>query len=351
MNRCFSLQHLSAALLFAVGISFFGLPARGSETAAVCTKAIPEITFSNFSPPFKDYDYFQNRRTFPFDFNATSFSLVNAWWLAEASMLVYADETYVRRRFARAGLFHLRFFNRSSTQCFVASNDRFAIIAFRGSEIWKRGEPFDPRRILADFTTDIDLQRTEWYRGGRVHRGFKTALDLVWDELKSEVETLQARGLKLWITGHSLGAALAVLAGDWLPEVQGVYTFGSPRVGDNQFQAAFRPRTYRIVNNRDIVTRVPPKGLFRHVGERISIDSQGRVLYHRNTFENQPDPILMDDTEIDEPCREHTASHATNLIPRSIRDHVPLLYAIYLWNELAVSRDATGNPFTKPMRR
>ena len=57
-------------------------------------KAIPRITFQNLSPPFKDYDYFQGHQEYPFQVQATSFNLVNAWWLAEASTLVYADEDF-----------------------------------------------------------------------------------------------------------------------------------------------------------------------------------------------------------------------------------------------------------------
>lgn len=343
MNRCYRLKRLSAGLLLAAAITFFRIPVGATEAVSPCTKAIPAITFSNLSPPYTDYDYFQNHQRFPFIFTASSFSLVNAWWLAEASMLVYADEAYVNQRFRQVGLNYIRFFNRSSTQCFIAANDRFAIIAFRGSEIWKRGEPFDPGRIVADLATNIDVRLTEWNRGGRVHHGFKTALDEVWDELYSEIEMLQVRGLKLWITGHSLGGALATLAADRLPEVQGVYTFGSPRVGDDQFQATYRPKGFRVVNGRDIVARVPPKGPFYHVGALIPIDSQGRVQYRHLAFGNRAVPHSQVDTEDDGQGREHATIDSAAWVPRSIRDHVPLLYAISLWNALVVHRIATDN--------
>jgi hypothetical protein len=101
-------------------------------------KEIPRITFKNLSPPFTDFDYFQGHQEYPFQVQATSFSLINAWWLAEASTLVYADEDFVRARFSRADLPQVIFFDKQSTQCFVANNDQFAIVAFRGSEIWKK---------------------------------------------------------------------------------------------------------------------------------------------------------------------------------------------------------------------
>jgi predicted lipase len=80
-----------------------------------------------------------------------------------------------------------------------------------------------------------------------------------------------ARALKSGSPGHSLGAALATLAADRLPDVQGLYTFGSPRVGDKGFQAHFRVKAYRLVNGKDIVPTVPGEGPFRHVGELIPI--------------------------------------------------------------------------------
>ena len=67
-------------------------------------KEIPRITFKNLSPPFTDYDYFQGHQKYPFQVKATSFSLINAWWLAEASTLVYANEDFVRARFSQTGL-------------------------------------------------------------------------------------------------------------------------------------------------------------------------------------------------------------------------------------------------------
>ena len=113
-------------------------------------KEIPRITFKNLSPPFTDYEYFQGYQEYPFQVKATAFSLINAWWLAEAATLVYADEEFVRDRFSQAGLPQVRFFDKHSTQCYVANNDQFAIVAFRGSEIWKKKEKFDLSKVMAD---------------------------------------------------------------------------------------------------------------------------------------------------------------------------------------------------------
>jgi hypothetical protein len=132
-------------------------------------KAIPRITFQNLSPPFKDYDYLQGYQEYPFQVQATSFNLINSWWLAEVSTLVYADEDFVRTRFSQAGLPQVRFFDKQSTQCYVANNDQFAIVAFRGSEIWKKEGKFDLNKVIADFKADVDIRLTDWPPGGKVH--------------------------------------------------------------------------------------------------------------------------------------------------------------------------------------
>ena len=215
-------------------------------------KEVPVITFKNLSPPFKDYDYFQNHQQYPFQFNVTSFNLINAWWLAEVSTLVYSEPEFVGSHLNNIGLPEVRFFDKQGTQCYAANNDRFAIVAFRGSEIWKKEEKFDLNRVIADLKTDVDIRLTDWPLGGKVHRGFKEALEKVWPELLPHITQLDSRGCKIWITGHSLGATLATLCSSRYGHVQGVYTFGSPRVGDDEFKEKLDAIIYRIVNNDDI---------------------------------------------------------------------------------------------------
>jgi hypothetical protein len=296
-------------------------------------KEIPKITLKNISPPFKNYEYFRDYEEYGFQFNATSFNIINAWWLAEASTLVYADENFVRTQFSRAGLRELKFFDHQSTQCFVASNDQFAIVAFRGSEIWKRKEKFDFEKMFADLKADVDVRLTDWPRGGKVHRGFKKALDEVWLDLLAYISRLNDKGCKIWITGHSLGAALATLAGDRYANVQGVYTFGSPRVGDGAFSKNFEVAAYRIVNNKDIATRVPPPGRYKHVGDVKFIDGDGNIhdqVIENEGFANQP----RDELYGQENSNQRNKSSSLSLIPDSFKDHVPLLYTIHLWNNV-----------------
>lgn len=296
-------------------------------------KEIPRITFKNLSPPYMDYDYFRDIKKYGFQSDANSFNLTNAWWLAEVSALVYASEDFVRSRFNKAGLPEVNFFENQSTQCYVANNDKFAIVAFRGSEIWKKKEKTDLNEEVSDLKTNIDIRLTDWEQGGKVHRGFKEALDEIWPDLLPYIRKIQGKGSKIWITGHSLGGALATLCAGRYGNVQGVYTFGSPRVGDEAFKDKFDVKMYRFVNNYDIVSRVPPWYPFIHVGVLKFIDGDGII---RDTI---PESELPTNQPRDEAYGQENASQSKKnsfkgFVPAPFRDHVPLLYAIYIWNNI-----------------
>lgn len=300
-------------------------------------KEIPKITLKNLSPPYRDYDYFQGSETYGFQFNATSFSLINAWWLAEVSTLVYADEKFVRPRFDRLGLTEVRYFDKLGTQCYVASNDKFAIVAFRGSEIWKRNKKFDPGKVMADLKADVDIWLTDWQNGGKVHRGFKEALEEVLPDLLPYIEILDDRGCKIWMTGHSLGGALATLCADLYGNVQGVYTYGSPRVGNEAFKEDLNIKIYRIVNNDDIVPRIPSLGVYVHVGELKFIDHDGTI---RDTVAVKKKPVNQPRDELYGQDRSgRNGNSFKGFVPSAFRDHVPLLYTIHIWNNIIENRE------------
>ena len=339
MNRWYA-KLLQIVFLMMIGVVSVRGNAPGAMIATEASmsfyprkKGIPLFTWANLAPPYLEHTYFAGHDLHPSQAEAAAFNLTNAWWLAEASTVAYADEAFAVEWFKKAGFDEVRFFDKRSTQCFVASNREFAVVAFRGSEVWRRRGGADARVIAADFMTNADFWLTDWTKGGKVHRGFKKALDEVWEDLLQHVASLRRQGCKIWMTGHSLGAALATLAADRFGEVQGVCTFGSPRVGDRRFKENYSVRTYRFVNGDDLVSRVPPAGLYEHVGEPKFIDHEGRIRGHvikgsRGLGDSaaecgEPTPL-----EAGHPAR------TPRLVPNAVIDPVPLLYAVMIWNNL-----------------
>jgi triacylglycerol lipase len=308
-------------------------------------KPLPPNTLDNVIPPDRDYAYFEASYTHPFRHASDGFEMINAWWLAEAAFLAYAEPQFAEPRFQSAGLPEVRFFSGESTQCYVAHNDDFVIVAFRGSESRKRESGRDIHYILADWLVDLNIDLVDSGQGGSVHQGFKEALDEVWNAQEQagehqglesyldEVSNEDGRRRSVWFTGHSLGAALATLAAARYGNVAGLYTFGSPRVGDRAFAAGFRVNTYRFVNvnNDDLVTKVPLAGLYRHVGTTKYIDHEGILRHSPSLWGRAKDGL------------REVLSNASNwglrrwereLPENSLTDHAPIYYATHIWNNL-----------------
>ena len=287
---------------------------------------LPKITFDAIAPPYPKYPYFNGVERYPFRYRATAFDMVNAWWLIEASTLAYSEDYFVRPRFVETGLKEVELFTGNGTQCFVANNDDFAIIVFRGTEIRRREGRSDFRNIIADLKTDADIILTESGQGGKVHRGFKDALDEVWEKkgLVQYIKNKDTSNRTIWFTGHSLGAALATLAANRYGKAHGLYTFGSPRVGDVDFANNFQISAYRFVNNNDIVTRVPPPIRYKHIGDLKYIDDSGVV--HDNSSGGEASHTADSPGQI--------RQGFGHLIPDCFVDHVPTMYATHIWNNI-----------------
>jgi len=183
---------------------------------------------------------------------------------ANLSAIVYKDsktiQNFITNEEKFAGATNFKFYDVDGTQAlsFLVSDKLY--IAFRGTEPTK----------IADIWADLKAwQVKSKYKSGRVHAGFRSALDNVWESVLETVIS-QSPGRTVIITGHSLGAALATLCAKRVSKLIDakicLYTFGSPRVGNRRWAKSFNIETYRFVNNNDIVTRVPSGLLFRHVG-------------------------------------------------------------------------------------
>ncbi|KAJ6932984.1 phospholipase A1-Ibeta2 [Populus alba x Populus x berolinensis] len=113
-------------------------------------------------------------------------------------------------------------------------------------------------------------------------------------EVTRLMELYSGEALSITVTGHSLGAALALLVGDELstcaPHVPpvAVFSFGGPRVGNKGFANQINSKNVkvlRIVNSQDVITRVPGIPIveqlndnmplaYAHVGTELRVDTK-----------------------------------------------------------------------------
>lgn len=98
----------------------------------------------------------------------------------------------------------------------------------------------------------------------KVHQGFYQASKEIIPEVLDNLKTLRSKypSAKIYITGHSMGAALAVLVADEVKDlygVTGVYTFGEPRIGNKKFASYINDRfdVVRVINDKDPVPAHP----------------------------------------------------------------------------------------------
>jgi triacylglycerol lipase len=154
----------------------------------------------------------------------------------------------------------------SDTRGIITNKDEALILAFAGT---------DPLNLL-NWVSNFYLGQPT----AEAHAGFVDAAAAVWPQIGAAIDMCIQERRPLFVTGHSLGAAIALATVDRARGEKGldtaqVFVFGAPRVGRGDFvaryNAAFGPTTYRLVHGRDIVATVPPSELgFRHVGRYLS---------------------------------------------------------------------------------
>jgi Lipase (class 3) len=235
---------------------------------------------------------------------------------------------------------------------------KFVVVSFRGT------------CAPIDLITDASLIQETWVQGedadnqslSKVHVGFRTSMNSIARRLKELILAIPAPGEKIdqydmFVTGHSLGGALATLftadigqygidAGRGLPQLEEsepwwkavvnsflsvpgssdapsnepprpkslrLYNFGSPRVGNLPFAELFDAlcdegyinQAYRIVNGEDVVARLPRTFNamifgninYEHVGTTV-------LLTHPdlNSVNNTDDPVTVESTISSMPC-------------------------------------------------
>lgn len=200
----------------------------------------------------------------------------NARTLALASDLVYYPEDEGKQKFQDQLGLEASLFSVGNTQAYLAVNDEHIVAAFRGTEAPTALEGIkdwlltNASNLLILPEGDIGTDFAAAGVGTRWHLGFMTALGDIWAPL---FEAIQAERKKsdrpLWVTGHSLGGALALLAGWRLKRrfvpVHQIYTFGAPMVGNDETAKAIdrelANRVFRYINTQDPVPNLPMMSL------------------------------------------------------------------------------------------
>ncbi len=277
--------------------------------------------WSQMAPPYDDYEFFMNHDEFPFEDFESGFSHINAWWCAEASVLSYSDKDKVQAEFKKTGFDQFEHIETKTVDCFVVSDGAIVFVIFRGSELRPQPGEGGFKKVIADWSTNLNFKLVEWETGGRVHSGFKNALDEIWPKLLHVLKPYKNH--YIWFTGHSLGAALATLAAKRIGCASGCYCFGSPRVGDLQFRDDFNVKNFcRITHNTDVVHYLPFFEDYHHVGHEQRITKAS--IDHHDT----------DQEKLDIKGIKAALSFNDNPVPQCIYDHVPLHYSIFFWNSI-----------------
>lgn len=150
-----------------------------------------------------------------------------------------------------------------ASRCAIFHEGGYGIVAFRGTD------PSNVSDIMADMGSGTSLLSDEFPfvtddKNLRVHSGFLKATKVFYERVSAEVKK---NGDPFFVTGHSLGSAIAFLfsylygceTGSFLPTI----TFGQPRVVyDDPNYSPYGvedifPDYHRYTNTGDVITRLP----------------------------------------------------------------------------------------------
>eukprot|EP00551_Chaetoceros_affinis_P014403 CAMPEP_0203688568 /NCGR_PEP_ID=MMETSP0091-20130426/1233_1 /ASSEMBLY_ACC=CAM_ASM_001089 /TAXON_ID=426623 /ORGANISM="Chaetoceros affinis, Strain CCMP159" /LENGTH=437 /DNA_ID=CAMNT_0050558103 /DNA_START=118 /DNA_END=1431 /DNA_ORIENTATION=- len=207
-----------------------------------------------------------------------------------------------------------------ATQCVYGvlkdTNYKRIIVVFRGStDLSTRDWQTNFSAQMAEMRTPkllVDKLKGKLKNRVLVHRGFynyifnnkKADGDQRFDMILADIKPFVEDGYKIYVTGHSLGAALSSLlsfklAGSdksWIPKPISCISYASPFNGSGGFQKAFTQlekmgliRYLRITNDNDTVPTIPPfslglrRRLMKHVGINLRLKDNSFSLHHPNT--------------------------------------------------------------------
>jgi hypothetical protein len=203
-------------------------------------------------------------------------------------------------------------------EAMVISTDKYIVVVFRGTDRVANTIPLIGKTVYTWgewVQTDAYAIKTSppssfGFSSGKVHKGFNNSVlfqkpgeKSFLDSLTSVLNRRGVTGKKLWITGHSLGSALATLSAAYLKKAKGIqpfclYLYASPQVGDADFVSQLNnlfPTTalQRFDFIDDPITVVPTYFMgYQRAGTRNRYSKEtGSNNYFFNTNENSGDKI------------------------------------------------------------
>jgi hypothetical protein len=264
----------------------------------------------------------------------------NAAALALASDLAYFPLEVGAKKFAdELGLTEAQLFSVGNTQAYVATNADHIVVAFRGTEApcsieglkdWLLTDALN-LLVVPEGRLGTDLAAAGV--GARFHQGFVNAIADIWDPVRTAVEAeLKKKERPLWITGHSLGGALALFAA-WLfarkmINVHQIYTYGAPMIGNVEaskaFDREFSGKIFRYVNTLDPIPQLPTMSLianqYGHCQTEVALGTAG-ASFLAGLAANAVDGILnasLVDT-IWKSLQERVGAHAMDVYRQQLK--------------------------------
>jgi triacylglycerol lipase len=305
-------------------------------------RAMPVETLDGLRPPLEGFPYFAHADELPFQPRASGVNPINAWWLADAAFLVYGAAGFIQATIEASPLhsqgFHLEWLGTpDDNRGIILSNETAIVVVFRGTRLQVHGLLDTAEIVLLnqnDLWIDGQFLPAVCRAGGKVHAGFLKAFAEVSDQLD---ETVKARRpeQRLWLAGHSMGGALATLAAAHLgvAAVQGLHTYGCPRVGSAAFADLLPVETHnRFVHRDDWVPALPPELLgYVHAGNLLPVTGSPP----RNFLEDLTTGARDLANAISAMASQSSLkSGALPLKVSGLADHMPIYYATLLWNAL-----------------
>jgi predicted lipase len=141
----------------------------------------------------------------------------------------------------------------------VAHKDDISVIAIRGTDT--------QHQWLEDFQAVAQpVLQEQWW----MHQGFSDVWNSIAPSLQKAWDIACSANAKVFITGHSLGAALALILGIHHPEAF-TWTFAGPAVFSPIHGLPPSANVVRVVNPSDLVPKVPIPPLYQHIGQEVDV--------------------------------------------------------------------------------